>query len=70
MEPVNWDLLLGGSKRKALVRWAFGQISTRVVSKDLAFTHYAGEFRRLVRERGTQEARRLARKAVRRRNLV
>ena len=68
---VDWDLLL--SSRcciKTLNQFAVGNITTQGVSTCFANTDKAGEFRKLVRTHGVTYARRLARKALRYRNLL
>lgn len=69
---VNWNLLLdtNTSVSKVVADWSVGNTSTRSVSDQLAHSKYAGEFRNLVRSRGTTEARRLARKALRYRGTL
>ena len=51
------------------MKWSVGEVSTRFVSQQLAFSEAAGEFRRLVRTHGTTYGRRLARKALNRRGV-
>lgn len=70
-DSVKWDLLLGTNRSVTSVvrRWSVGNASTRQVSNALAGTEFAGEFRDLVRSRGTLYARRLARKALRYRGV-
>lgn len=72
VSSVDWPLLLDTRKSvtNVIKSWATGQTSTREVTDSLAFSEFSGEFRNLVRERGTTEARRLARKALRYRDLV
>ena len=71
MSNVDWDLLLANNRRvEAMINFAFNGTSANETAQNLAFTEAAGEFRDLVRSRGSQYARRLARKAVRRRDLV
>ena len=68
---VNWDLLLSSRCGvKTLNRFAVGNISTKGVSTCFANTDKAAEFRKLVRTHGVTYARRLARKALRYRNLL
>ena len=68
---VNWDLLLSSRCGvKTLNRFAVGNISTKGASTCFANTDKAGEFRKLVRTHGVTYARRLARKALRYRNLL
>lgn len=67
VNSINWDLLC---ETNGLIRdWATGSMSTSDLSRQLAHSSYAGEFRRLVRERGTTEGRKLARKALRYRGV-
>lgn len=69
---VNWNLLLDSKEEVSLAMqaWSAGNMSTREVANELSHTQFAGEFRKLVRSRGTAESRRLARKALRYRGLV
>lgn len=71
-EPLttNWNTLLSNQqKRNLIMKWSVGEVSTRFVSQQLAFSEAAGEFRRLVRTHGTTYGRRLARKALNRRGV-
>jgi len=68
---TNWDLLLSNEYLVSkMIEFGFNEASVNVVSDDLAYTNAAGEFRNLVRTHGALYARRLARKALRRRDLV
>ena len=68
---TNWNLLLESNKSVSeLIRnWASGDFSTRNVADTLSFTEFAGEFRRLVRSRGTVLGRKMARKALKQRGV-
>jgi len=67
---VDWQLLLNEDRVSNLIsEWSTGKISTRKVTSELSYTSYAGEFRKLVRERGTLYGRSLARKALRYRGV-
>lgn len=63
---VNWDKLLVDP---VMVSWSTGNTSSREVTERFKDSMRAGEFRNLVRSRGTTEARRLARKALRYRGV-
>lgn len=68
---TDWNLLLSNKcSIQALNRFAVGEASTNGVTTCFANTDKAGEFRRLVRTHGSTYARRLARKALRYRNLL
>ena len=65
---TNWKLLLSDNHASSTIeKFAFSGASVKDVERTLAFTPLAGEFRQLVRSRGANEARMLARKALRRR---
>lgn len=66
-ESVNWSFLLDSNATVAneFRLWSTEEMSTRELSTKLSHSQYAGEFRKLVRNRGTTEARKLARKALR-----
>lgn len=66
---VQWDQLLDRNSRVArmVANWGVGNVSTRTVRDTLTGTEFSGEFRRLVKRHGTMYGRRLARKALRRR---
>jgi len=68
---VDWNLLLetDNDVTNLLSGWSTREIATRDVVNRLAYTDFAGEFRRLVRNNGTTYARRLARKALRYRGV-
>lgn len=72
VKSTNWNVLLDSDNGVAnlIAEWSVGNVSTRYVSDQLAYTDFAGEFRSLVRSRRTTEARRLARKALSYRNLL
>lgn len=72
VNAVNWDLLLdvNTSVRRCFVMWSRNQLTTRELVDYLRDTEFSGEFRKLVRNRGTTYARRLARKALSYRNVV
>lgn len=68
---TNWRKLTRDSFNVAtLKRWATGKESTRGVTSLFKNTVYAGDFRSLVRDHGTMYARRLARKALKRRKVM
>jgi len=68
---VDWNLLLSSRCGiKTMNQFAVGNSSTKNVSTCFANTDKAGEFRKLVRTHGVTYARRLARKALRYRNLL
>ena len=68
---TDWNLLLSNKCGvKTLNQFAIGEQSTKDVTTCFANTDRAGEFRRLVRTHGSMYARRLARKALRYRNLL
>jgi hypothetical protein len=71
-ESVNWDLLLdvNARVRELLIGWSQGKLTTRFVADYLSHSQFAGEFRHLVRERGTNYGRSLARKALKYRDLL
>ena len=64
---INWTLLLECNKKVSFLieDWSLNKTSTREVTRSLAFSEFAGEFRNLVRSHGTTYGRRLARKALR-----
>lgn len=63
---TDWNLIFN-TNRVAVEQFAAGG-SSRKLFKEFAHTEAAGEIRQLVRGRGTNEARALARKAVARRS--
>ena len=68
---TDWNLLLSNKCGiKTINKFATGEVSTKGVTSCFANTEKAGEFRRLVRTHGSMYARRLARKALRYRNLL
>ena len=68
---TDWNLLLSNKCGvKTLNGFAVGETSTTGVTTCFANTDKAGEFRKLVRTHGSIYARRLARKALRYRNLL
>ena len=68
---TDWNLLLSNKCGvKTLNEFAIGDTSTTCVTTSFANTEKAGEFRKLVRTHGSVYARRLARKALRYRNLL
>ena len=68
---TDWNLLLSSKCGvKTLNKFAIGETSTKSATSCLANTDKAGEFRKLVRTNGSMYARRLARKALRYRNLL
>jgi hypothetical protein len=64
---VNWTVLFD-TNSQVMQNFAKGQASRRDVESALKFTDAAGEFRRVVRARGTNMTRTLARKALNRRS--
>ena len=67
---IDWNTLLSNRSAKSQIRkWSTGDISTREVTSQFTNSPCSGEFRKLVRNHGTTYARRLARKALRRRNV-
>ena len=72
VNTVNWTDLIDNSPqnvRTVLTKWAKESASTREVTEALAFSDFSGEFRKLVRNKGTTYGRRLARKALRYRGV-
>ena len=70
MERVKWEKFEEKQEvLKTLASFAYDELSVKVCTNKLAYTDVAGEFRRLVRTRGTQTARLLARKALKRRGI-
>ena len=68
---TDWNLLLSNKCGiKTLNRFAVGNASAKGVIACFANTDKAGEFRKLVRTHGSTYARRLARTALRYRNLL
>lgn len=66
---VNWKNLV--DKNTGTVKnFALGKLSGRSFYGRFAGTEVGGEVRQLLRENGVKYARRLARKALRRRNLL
>jgi len=63
---VRWDVLLDSGARttNTMKRWAQGTLSTRNVTDAFTGTDFAGPFRQLIRDHGTQYGRNLARKAM------
>ena len=68
---TDWNLLLSNKCGvKTLNEFAVGETSTSGVTACFANTDKAREFRKLVRTHGAMYARRLARKALRYRDLL
>ena len=71
---TNWTKVLGTSIGKNTIRkFALGELSgdkTLQVFRGGKDKEVASEVRSLIKKRGTQMARRISRKALRRRNLI
>lgn len=71
---VNWENVLSHSVgQEAVKRFALGEYSCEDVQQVFRAgqdREASGDVRRLIRTHGTQYARRIARKALRRRNLI
>lgn len=68
---VNWnDVLSNKVGKSAVVKFATGSLSRDNLLKVFSGKPEATEMRQLVRNKGAQYARRVARKALRRRNLI
>jgi len=71
---VNWTNVLSNKVgTHAVKKFALGELSCESVQQVFragANREVSGQVRKLIRERGTAEARRVARKALRRRNLI
>jgi hypothetical protein len=69
---VNWNLLLDSKSclTNLMQKWSESDVTTREVVDKLSHTEFAGEFRKLVRNNGTNYARRLARKALKYRGVT
>lgn len=67
---INWRYLLNDNTRGVLTDFANNRISERALTHYFAFTPFAGEFRKLVRKHGVQQARALCRRALGRRQQV
>ncbi len=80
---INWNLFLDAKGnpvvnnvtnkkidvRNHFIKWAIGECSSQDMSSFLKYTNAAGEFRHLLRQYGTDKARTLAMKALKRRNV-
>jgi hypothetical protein len=66
---VNWKKLSGNFDKYVLAAFAGGEISGRTFYSWHKNTVTGGEARNLIRDRGVTYARRLARKALRRRGV-
>lgn len=64
---INWNTIVKTVGRDTLVEFVDGRVSGRELTESVAYTKAAGEVRSLLRERGVDEARQLARKALSRR---
>jgi hypothetical protein len=68
---VNWTNVLSNKVgRNAVVKFATGELSRDNLLKTFSGKPEASDVRQLVRTKGAQESRRIARKALRRRNLI
>jgi hypothetical protein len=71
---VNWTNVLSHKVGKeAVKRFALGEYNCEKIQQIFRAgqdREASGDVRRLIRTRGTQEARRIAKKALRRRNLI
>lgn len=69
---INWKLLLDSvnSEVYMLEKFALGEASARNLTALFAHTEFAGEFRNLIRNNGVDMARKLTRRALRRRGLI
>lgn len=66
---MNWNRILNRNLFD-VIQFAEGTISGRELRRRVTFTPVSGEVKRLLEERGVTYARRLARKALRRRNYL
>lgn len=64
---VNWNAVVSEAGLDAVELFASGQLSGRQLTDLVAYSPAAGEVRKLLRSRGVQQARTLARKALARR---
>jgi len=71
INSVDWGTLLEESKEVRLIvrGWSEGVFTTRDAVGMLSNSRYAGAFRHLVRSNGSSYGRRLARKALKYRNV-
>ena len=71
---VNWTNVLSNKVvQHAVKKFALGEYNCEKIQQVFragADREVSGQVRKLIRERGTAEARRVARKALRRRNLI
>jgi hypothetical protein len=69
---VNWKLLLDSenSELYMMEKFALGEASARNLTALFAHGEFAGEFRNLIRNHGVDMARKLTRRALRRRGLI
>ena len=68
---VNWSVLIDGESSETIKLFAERKISGRKATSIFANTKYAGPFRELIRSNGgVEKATTLARKALKRRDLI
>jgi hypothetical protein len=68
---VNWNEVLGTKQQlRTVAKFAGGELSATKLRQTFRGTEVAGEINSLIRNHGTQYARRLARKALKRRGTV
>lgn len=67
---TDWSMLLSGGQKEVVTNFITGKMTKTQTENKLRFSDAAGEFRKLIRSRGTSNARQLGMKALRRRNLV
>lgn len=64
---IDWDRIARFVGNDYLAAFAKGEVTGERLTNRAAFTPAAGQVRRLLRERGITEGRRIARKAMKRR---
>ena len=64
---VDWNKVIDVAGENTVVEFAAGELPGNLLTELVSFTSASGEVRNLLRNRGVQEARRLARKAMTRR---
>jgi len=68
---TNWEAVLSNrNRRRDVVQFATGELSGTELQYRFEGSNVSSEVRSLVRTRGVQDARKVARKALRRRNLL
>lgn len=66
---VQWNKVLETVGLQDVVDFASEKMSGKNFEKSLRFTEVSGEVRNLIREKGVVEARKITKKALRRRNV-